>query len=166
MRRLLIGGALGVVVISLAACGGSSEQSSSEADMRQRADLYSIGQIQSTFHEALSKKDIDLMMSLWAPNATITVGPGQTLSGTKKIREHWLTSKPFQPTSTLVSETPSYKMRATANGDRGTLFFECHLVDSKTAKAVVVSGADTEVAKIDGRWVITSFVGATGSLSP
>jgi hypothetical protein len=39
------------------------------------------------------------------------------------------------------------------------------LIDVKTHKAVVLSGADTQVARIDGRWLITSFVGATGTLS-
>jgi hypothetical protein len=88
------------------------------------------------------------------------------LAGMTKIRDHWLNSKPFQPTTHWVSETPSYKTRSTANGDRGTLFFECHMIDVKTAKAAAVSGADVQVAKIDGRWLITSFVGATGTLSP
>jgi ketosteroid isomerase-like protein len=166
MRTLLMGCALGVLVSSLAACGGSSAGSAADQDTQRQADLYAIGQIQANFHKALSKKDIELMMSVWAPNATITVGPGQTLAGTKMIRDHWLNSKPFQPTTRVVSETPSYKTRATANGDKGTLFFECHLIDTKTGKAVTVSGADTLVAKIDGRWLITQFVGATGTLSP
>ena len=134
--------------------------------MQQQADLYAIHQIQTTFHEALSKKDIELMMSVWAPNATITVGPGQTLTGTDEIRQNWLDSKPFQPTTQWVPETPAYKTRVTANGDKGTLFFECHMIDVKTHQAVVLSGADTQVAKIDGRWLIASFVGATGTLIP
>ena len=167
MRTLMILGVFGVLLVSLSACGGSSAGLASEQEDTQRqADLYAIGQIQKTFHKALSKKDIELMMSVWAPNATITVGPGQTWAGMTKIRDHWLNSKPFQPTTHWVSETPSYKTRSTANGDRGTLFFECHMIDTKTAKAVAVSGADVLVAKIDGRWLITSFVGATGTLSP
>lgn len=166
MRMLLMGGVVGVLVISLSACGGSSTGSASAQDTQRQADLYAIGQIQTTFHQALSKKDIELMMTIWAPNATITVGPGQTLAGTKKIRDHWLNSKPFQPTTHWAPETPSYKTRTTANGDRGTLFFECHMIDIKTEKVVAKSGADTLVAKIDGRWLITSFVGATGTLSP
>jgi ketosteroid isomerase-like protein len=167
MRRLMILGVFGALVVSLSACGGSSAGSASEQEDTQRqADLYAISQIQTTFHKALSTKDIELMMSVWAPNATITAGPGQTLAGMKKIREHWLNSNPFQPPNRWVAETPTYKTRATANGDRGTLFFECHLIDAKTAKVVVISGADTQVARIDGRWLITRFVGATGTLSP
>lgn len=155
----------GAIAIAAAGCGGSSPSSSSGEDTQREADLYEIGQVQTTFHEALAKKDIDLMMSIWAPNATITVGPGQTLAGTAKIRDHWLNSTPFVPANRWVPETPSYKTRVTANGDRGTLFFECHLVDTETGKVVVKSGADTQVAKVDGRWLITSFVGSTATLS-
>ena len=166
MRRLLMGGALGVLIISLAACGGSSTAPTREQDTQRQADLYAIGEIQRTFHKALSTKDIELMMSVWAPNATMTVGSGVTYAGREKIRDNWLSSTPFKPTTRWVAESPVYKTRATANGDKGTLFFECHMIDATTHEAVVLSGADTQVARIDGRWLITSFVGATGSLSP
>jgi hypothetical protein len=167
MRRLMILGVFGALVVSLSACGGSSAGSpSGQEDTQRQADLYAIGQIQKTFHKALSTKDIELMMSVWAPNATMTVGPGVTYAGMKKIRGNWLNSTPFKPTTRWVAESPVYRTRATANGDKGTLFFECHMIDAKTHKAVVLSGADTQVARIDGRWLITSFVGATGTLSP
>ena len=35
-------------------------------------------------------KDIDQMMSLWAPNATLTVGPASTAAGLDEIRRFWL----------------------------------------------------------------------------
>lgn len=166
MRTLVIAGVLGVLVISLAACGGSSIGSTSEQSMEQQADLYAIGQIEKTFHRAMSKKNIDLMMSIWAPNATLAAGPGVTRTGKTQIRDHWLDSKPFQPTTHWISETPAYKIRVTVNGDKGTLFFECHFIDTKTDKVVAVSGADMQVARIDGRWLATSMVGASATLSP
>ena len=54
------------------------------------------------------------------------------------------------------------------NGDKGTLYFECHYVDVKTGKLATVVGADQDVQKIDGKWLITTLVGNTGSsrLSP
>ena len=73
MRTLLVGGALAVIVVSLAACGGSSTSSASEEALQRQADLWAIDQIEKNFHKATSKHDIDLMMSLWAPNATFTV---------------------------------------------------------------------------------------------
>jgi ketosteroid isomerase-like protein len=167
MRTLLIGGALGVLVISLAACGGSGANSASEQALQRQADLYAIDQIEKNFHKATSKKDIDLMMSLWAPNATFTLGPGQTAAGKTQIRQFWLEkSKAFEPTNHWVSDTAAYKIRITVNGDRGTLHFECHYIDARTHKLEVVTVADQDVARINGRWLITNMVGGSATLSP
>ena len=163
MRALLTGGALGSLVVALAACGGTSTSSAADKDLQRQADLYAIDQIEKTFHKATTRHDIDLMMSLWAPHATFTTGPGQTATGKKEIRHTWLTkSKAF--TEDWVSDTPAYKVRITVNGDRGTLNFECHYVDRKTRKVMVVTAADQEVARIDGRWLITSMVGGSATL--
>jgi uncharacterized protein (TIGR02246 family) len=161
-----MGGALGIVVISLAACGGSSTSSASERQRQRQADLHEIAQIESTWHRATSKQDVDLMMSLWAPNATFTIGPGETLVGKNAIRQFWQGAKVFQPENHWVSETPAYKIRITVNGDKGTLYFECHYVDAKTQKVVAWTAADEQVARIDGRWLITSNVGGSPILSP
>jgi uncharacterized protein (TIGR02246 family) len=166
MRTLLTGGAVGALAVSLAACGGSSTNSSSEQATQRQADLYAIAQIEKNWHKATSTHDIDLMMSLYAPNATFTVAPGQTLTGKEQIRRFWLEAPVFQPENHWISETPAYKLRETVNGDRGTLYFECHYVDPKTRKVVHVAGADQQVARIDGRWLITNNVGASPILSP
>lgn len=166
MRMLLIGGALGVLVIMLGACGGSSESSASNETIERQADYWAISQLQKSFHQATSKKDIDLMMSLYAPNATLTI-PGQTAVGTEKIRQFWLTkSDAFRPTNRWISETPAYKIRITADGDRGTLHFECHYVDAKGKTVVVYLTADQEVARIDGKWLITDMVVGSAALTP
>jgi uncharacterized protein (TIGR02246 family) len=165
MRMLLTGAALAAFVVSVAACTTSSASSTSDEAMRRQSDLWAIDQLEKKFHKATSKHDIDLMMSLWAPNATFTVGPGQTAIGRKAIRKVWLEkSRAFK--SNWVSDTPAYKVRITVNGDRGTLNFECHYVDVKTHKLVVITGADQEVARINGRWLITSMVGGSATLSP
>jgi ketosteroid isomerase-like protein len=166
MRRLLITGALGFMAISLSACAGSSGNSASEEAMQRQADYWIISQLQRSFHEATSKKDIDLMMSLYAPNATLTI-PGRTAVGTKEIRRFWLTkSDAFRPDNHWISETPAYKMEVTANGDNGTLHFECHYVDIEGKTVVVYLTADQEVTRIDGRWLITDMVIGSASLRP
>ena len=157
MRTLLVGGALSVIVVSLAACGGSSTSSTSEEAVQRQADLWAIDQIERNFHKATSLQDIDLMMSLWAPHATFTYGPGDTATGTKQIRHAFLN---------WVSDTPAYKVRITVNGDRGTLNFECHYVDIKTGKVVSHTAADQEVARMNGKWLITSMVGGSAPLTP
>ncbi len=158
--------AVGVLVGALAASGGSSVSSASEQEMRRSADLWEIDLLEKNFHKATSMKNINLMMSQYAPNATFTF-PGTTAVGKEEIRQFWLTkSKAFMPSNRWISETPAYKVRITVNGDRGTLFFECHYVDAKTGEVQAVTAADGDVARINGRWLITNLAGASAALSP
>ena len=163
MRALVIGGILAILVV-VSGCGGSSSSSASDEVLQRDSDMYAISQIEKAFHEAITKKDIDQMMSLYAPNATATFGPGQTVSGKDEIRAVWLKSVPFKPQTNWLSDHPAYKLKATVDGDRGTLRFECHFVDMLTRKIAAVTGGATDVARIDDRWLITNFVGATVEL--
>ena len=163
MRALVIGGILAILVVA-SGCGGSSSSSASDEALQRDSDMYSISQIEKAFHEAITKKDIDQMMSLYAPNATATFGPGQTVSGTDEIRAVWLKSTAFKPETNWLSDHPAYKLKATVDGDRGTLRFECHFVDMLTSDVAAVTAASQDVAKIDGRWLITNFVGSTAEL--
>jgi ketosteroid isomerase-like protein len=169
MRRLFvavavaIAVAVGVLVGALAASGGSSASSASELQMQRNAELWEIGQLEKKFHRATTRKDLGLMMSLYAPNATFTF-PGTTAVGKREIREFWRTSRSF--TNDWLSETLAYKVRITLNGDRGTLYFECHYFDLKTGEMAAVTAADAEVARIGGRWLITGIGGASATLSP
>jgi ketosteroid isomerase-like protein len=166
MRTLLYGGALAIVVASLAACASSNASSPSEQALQRQADRYAIDNIEKTWHKATSTQDVDLMMSLWAPKATLTVGPGETYVGKSAIRRFWSKAPVFQPKNHWVSETPAYKIRITVNGDKGTLYFECHYVDPKTRKVVKTAGADQQVARINGRWLVTNHIGASPALTP
>ena len=166
MRTLLIGGALGALIVSLAACGGAAGTSVSDRLLLRKADQWEIQEIEKAFHESLSKKDIDMMMRLWAPNATLTAGPGDTAVGKKEIRQFWLKSIGFQPENRWVSATPAYKIRMTVNGDKGTVSFDCHFLDVNSEKVVVTVASDMEVARINGRWLVTSMVGGSSTLSP
>jgi uncharacterized protein (TIGR02246 family) len=168
MRKLVMAAvaavavAVGVLVGALAASGGSSASSASEEQMRRNADLWEIDQLQRSFHRATTTKNVDLMMTLYAPDATFTL-PGDIAAGKKEIRQFWLTSGSM--TNNWISETPIYKVRITVNGDRGTLYFECVYVDPKTGKVVSTTAADSDVARINGRWLITNLAGASATLS-
>ena len=165
-RFPLVAVVVAVLIGSLAASGGSSASSASEAEIQRKADLWEIDQLEKNFHKATTKKDIDLMMSLFAPNATFTF-PGSTAAGKRQIRQFWLTKAgSFMPSNRWISDTPAYKVRITVNGDRGTLYFECHYVDAKTGKLGPVTAADGDVARINGRWLITSIAGASAPLTP
>ena len=167
MRKLMIGSAIGVVVVCLAACTNSGTSSATEQAQQHKADMWEIDQIERTFHEATTTKDIDLMLSLWAPNATLTVAPGQTATGIEEIRKFWLEkSTAFMPVTHWVSDHPAYKLEITLAGDRGTLHFECHYVDYDTERLALATVADLDVARIDGRWLITNLVAGSTTLAP
>ena len=163
MRTLLTGGALGVLVLALAACGASSVTSGDKATQR-RVDLYEISQLERSFHEAISKKNISEMVSLFSPHATGTFAPGKTVTGRAQIRRVWLKSKAFKPTTHWLSDHPAYKLKVTVDGDRGTLHFECHFIDVRTSKVAATTAGNLDVARIGGRWLITNFVGSTSEL--
>jgi ketosteroid isomerase-like protein len=164
MRTLLIGGALGALVIVLSGCGAASATSGEAAAAQRRVDLYEISKIERSFHEAISKKNISEMASLFAPHATGTFAPGKTVTGRAQIRRVWLKSKAFKPTTHWLSDHPAYKLKVTVDGDRGTLHFECHFIDVRTSKVAAVTAGNLDVARIGGRWLITNFVGSTSEL--
>jgi ketosteroid isomerase-like protein len=153
------------LALSLAACG-SSEDTASQIAAQKQADIYAIDQIEVKWHKATSMKDVDLIMSLFAPDATATFGT-TNLTGTDEIRDFFVNEVgPFQPENNWVSDTPAYKIRVTVNGDKGTLYFECDYIDVETQKVVSVVGADNTVERINGKWLITNVVGATPVLEP
>jgi ketosteroid isomerase-like protein len=155
-----------LLVVSLTACGGSSKTPAVSPELQKQADSYAIDQIEKTWHKAASTHNVDLMMTIWAPDATFNIGP-ESLTGKAQIRD-FFTHKagPFQPENHWVSETPAYKIRITVNGDKGTLYFECHYVDVKTSTVASVVSADQDVQRINGKWLITSAAAATATLKP
>ena len=164
MRTMLIGGALATLVVVLSGCGAASATSGEAAAAQRRVDLYEISKIERSFHEAISKKNIGEMVNLFAPHATGTFAPGKTVTGRTQIRRVWLKSKAFMPTTHWLSDHPAYKLKVTVDGDRGTLHFECHFIDLRTAKVAAVTAGNLDVARIGGRWLITNFVGSTSEL--
>ena len=164
VRRVVAGAVIVAVVGALTACGGSGGGNAS-AEVQKEAALFQIDQIEKTWHRAASTHDIDLMMTIWAPDASFTIG-GATSSGKAAIRKVLAAAGPFQPQNHWVSDTPAYKIRTTVNGDKGTLYFECHYVDVKTGMLVKVVGADQDVQRIGGKWLITNSVASSPTLKP
>lgn len=155
------------IVASLASCGQSDNIAGAQpSDLQKQADVYAIEQIEVNWHKASSTKDVDLMMSLWADNATFNVGT-QNYTGKDQIKAFFVTkAAPFRPENHWISETPAYKIRVTLNGDNGTLYFECHYVDINTRQIRAIVSADSIVSRINGKWLITQSITATPILSP
>jgi ketosteroid isomerase-like protein len=166
MRRVIGACAMaGVVVAFTAGCGGSGHDPANATLVRE-ADIYQIDQIEVKFHKALSSHNLSLMMSLFAPGAVFNVDQ-QALTGKAQIR-HWFATenKAFEPQNHWEADTPTYKIRATVNGDKGTLYFQCHFIDPKTGKVMAVVGVDHTVQYIDGKWMIVDSVSGPATLSP
>ena len=155
-----------VAAIVGAGCGSGGGGTAADSAVERDASLYAIDQIERTWHQAASTANVDLMMTIWAPDATFNIGT-ETLSGSAAIRDFFAhRAGPFKPGHHWVSETPAYKTRATVNGDHGTLYFECHYVDAATGKVVSVVAADQDVQRIDGKWLITRSAASTAVLEP
>jgi hypothetical protein len=164
VKALSVGAALGALVVSLTACGGGGTNSASEQEMQRQAELYQLNQVEVAFHKAGSTHDVDLMMTLWAPGATFNFGT-DTYTGKAQIRKFFATENAaFQPENQWLSETPPYKVRATLNGDKATLYFECHYVDVKTGEMMAVVGVDHNLQKINGKWLLVSGFAAPATL--
>jgi len=168
MMRTLLGACAvaGAVVALLTGCGGSGNDPAVNATIVREANLYEIDQIESRFHEAVAHHNLNLMMSLFAPGAVFNV-EDQALTGKPAIR-HWFATenKAFFPQNHWIADTPTYKIRATVNGDKGTLYFECHYIDPKTTQLVAWVGVDHDVQKIGGKWLIVNSVVSKPALSP
>ena len=163
MKKVVIIAALVGLVLAVGAYGARKRISGPSTD--KQAALYQIERMEQTWHKASSSKNLDLMMSIWAPNAIWTVG-GKTVAGKAAIRAVFATVGPFQPQNHWISDTPEYKIRVTVNGDRGTLYFECHYIDVDTGTVKSPVAADQQVQKINGKWLITNSVTATTTLKP
>jgi uncharacterized protein (TIGR02246 family) len=151
------------MAVALSGCGGDDSKASSAAF--EAADKYEITQLQVKWHEALTTKNLDQAMSLFADDAVFTVG-GQTYSGKEQI-QNWLATKAaaFKPENRWTSLHPAFKLRVSAVDDRGTLHFECHFVDPETQQFKASLQGDARVARISGRWLFTSVAGGNATLT-
>jgi hypothetical protein len=154
-----------VAMLALQTAGGAANASTNDAVTQRDADLYQIEQIEVKFHRATSHHDLNLMMSLWAPGSVFNIDQ-QTLVGKTQIR-HWFATEngAFMPSHHWESDTPSYKIRINLNGDKASMYFECHYIDPKTATVVAKAGVTHTLQKINGTWLITNSAGSTAVLT-
>lgn len=123
-RELLRRGAVGTTLgaAALAVPGFASAGAPSLPESQQVGEIY---QLQAAFHRAKTTQDLDLMMSLWADDATfVNKSNGQTYVGANQIRGFWQVSGSF--THHRFSLVPSFKTTIQVHGDEAFLYFECH----------------------------------------
>src|SRR6476619_2358676 len=84
-------------------------------------DFMQIHEIEITFHQAGTTKNLDQMLSLFADDATITSG-GKTYTGKEQIRRYWEAAGPFRPQNQWVAYTPAFRIKYEVQvGDKGHL---------------------------------------------
>src|SRR5205807_3320945 len=111
------------------------------------ADFAALHKIEITFHQAASTQNLDLMMSLFADDATLTAG-GKTYVGKAQVRLFFANvAAPFQPGNHWSAYTPAYKIRVGVSGNQGTLYFECLYVDSVTGKVMAHTNSDDTLTR-------------------
>lgn len=121
LRKGVTGAALGTAALALPGLARAGAPAGSPESV-QVAEIY---QLQAAFHRAKTTQDLDLMMSLWADDATFTnTSTGTTYVGAGQLRSFWQGSGSF--THHRFSLVPSYKTTIQVNGDEAFLYFECH----------------------------------------
>lgn len=145
MKRYAFAAAVVAAMVITAAAGAAPGPSPS--------DLMAIHQVEIDFHKAGSTKDLNLMLSLFTDDATVTAA-GKTYTGKEQVRAYWTQSGPFQPQNHWAGYTPAYKIRIGVDGDRATLYFECLWVDVATGQVKVHSYSDDVLVRTGGKWLI------------
>jgi hypothetical protein len=128
-------------------------------------DIY---QLQAAFHRAKTMQDIELMMSLWAEDATFNSqgDPNSPYVGSDSLRGFWLNSGSFK--NHRLSLVPSFKTQITVQrDDEAWLYFECHDVgdfDQPTRAIASDTFLAGTVKNLQGQWVFWDMT--AGSSSP
>src|SRR6516225_2700896 len=116
LRRAGVAAAIGGTVLVVPALANGDVSHGSE----QIGESY---ELQAAFHRAKSHQDIDLMVSLWADDATVTFN-GVDYAGPDGIRTLFLNSGSWH--HHRMSLVASFKDQIGVQGDTGFLYFECH----------------------------------------
>lgn len=164
VNRVALGAAVAALVAVAWLVGASvasprQVNASEMSDGQPQSAIAQIYQLQANFHRAKTFRDIDLMMSLWAPDATLTQG-SLVVQGTDALRAFWLSTGSFNTALNMrESLSPSFKIRIQPHGDTAYLYFECHDVDEVTGAFVSHLWLAGTVKHVDGEWLFWQMNG-------
>ena len=145
MRRILA-----ISVLLTFFCLGTAMASESEENAE---DFMNMHNIEIKFHQAGSTHDLDLMLSLFADDATLTA-KGKTYTGKDQIKAFWQAAPQFQPQTHWVAYTPAFRIKFEVQGDKAHLHFECLWMDAVAKTIAAHTNADDTLARVNGRWFI------------
>ena len=127
------------------------------------ADVLQLRNIEVIFHTAgsvLPKKDLDLMMSLYADDAVLTdtAHGNKVYQGKDQVLSYWRdVGAPFRAENHWIGYTPAFRMIAQAKGDAGTLYFECLWMDVDRNSIGAHSFSDMTLVRMQGRWLVKTI---------
>jgi hypothetical protein len=166
LRAGLAGTAVGLVGAVLAPSSLVGAQVEGASDV-----VGEIYQLQSAFHRAKTMQDLDLMMSLWAPESTLNSqgDPNSPYVGAQSQRAFWLNSGSWK--THRLSLVPSFKIQIDVKSDDAAwLYFECHDVDDfdQPNRSIVADLFMAGTVKlVDGKWMFWDMTSGSGAtLSP
>ena len=128
------------------------------------AEIY---ELQSAFHRAKTTQDLDLMMSLWAPDATINNqgDPNSPYIGAESLKGFWLNSGSWK--SQRFSLVPSFKIQIDVkNDDEAWLYFECHDVadfDQPSRSIIADLFLAGTIRNVNGKWLFWNMTSGSGA---
>jgi hypothetical protein len=154
MREPMQRAAIISTILAFCLVGGAMADTEDNAE-----DFMQIHKIEIAFHQAGTTKNLDLMMSLFADDATITAG-GKTYTGKEQIRGFWQTAGTFQPQNQWVAYTPAFRIKYDVQGNNAHLYFECLYVDKAANKIAAHTNSDDGLIRVNGRWLIKDMKAA------
>ena len=136
-----------------------------DSDSHQLADIARLYRLQATFHLAKSTQDINLLMSLWDVNGSLTIkgDPNSPYVGLDRLRAFLLSTGSFK--HKRLSLVPSFKIQFEAHHDEAFFYEECHdydLLGGLIAADTYLAGT---VRKIEGKWLFANMFGGAAPLS-
>jgi hypothetical protein len=127
------------------------------------AEILAVRNVEVTFHTAgsmLPQKNLDLMMSIYADDATLTdtAHGNKVYSGKSQVLAYWRdVSGPFRPDNHWIGYTPAMRMHAQVTGDTATLYFECLWMDVDKNSVGAHSFSDMTLKRMHGRWLVETI---------
>jgi hypothetical protein len=155
--------ALALLLGSAIALPARADPPSAGQDVGPPADVLAVRNVEVTFHTAgsmLPDKRLDLMMSIYADDATLTdtAHGDKVYSGKDQVLAYWRdVAGPFRPQNHWIGYTPAMRMHARVTGDAATLYFECLWMDIDKNAIGTHSFSDMTLARKDGRWQVKTI---------
>jgi hypothetical protein len=149
--------ALAISVMLICCFAGYAMAAGSEENAE---DVLQLHMIEANWHTAQTNKDLNLMLSLFANDAELTLG-GKTYTGKAQIEKAWQGSAVFKPQNQFVAYTPPARFKYDIEGNTGHVYFECIQLNKATDQIVPHShvGVSADVIHVDGHWLIKEAKG-------